>query len=149
MGRGNSGKLVTDVKKDLFKNAPQCELAIIDGSPGIGCPVIASLNGMDLALIVAEPSESGLSDLKRLVKSAAGLRTGLAVCVNKWDICPDKTEQIIHFCHSQEIPFVGKIPYDPAASRAANDGVSLAAYPCRARDAIYYIYQKTSELLGI
>ncbi len=65
MGRGNSGKLVTSVKMDMLKNTPDTELAVIDGSPGIGCPVIASVSGMDLVLVVAEPSLSGLSDLKR------------------------------------------------------------------------------------
>ncbi len=71
MGRGNSGKLVTDVKMALLKHAPEeTPLAIIDGSPGIGCPVIASVSGMDLVLVVAEPSLSGISDLKRLVETA-------------------------------------------------------------------------------
>ena len=74
MGRGNSGKLVTEVKKAMLKAAPPCELAIVDGSPGIGCPVIASVNGMDLVLVVAEPSGSGISDLKRLCATAATLQ---------------------------------------------------------------------------
>ena len=64
MGRGNSGKLVTDVKMAMLKHAPDTPIAIIDGSPGIGCPVIASVSGMDLVLVVAEPSLSGISDLK-------------------------------------------------------------------------------------
>ena len=72
MGRGNSGKLVTQVKLDLLKHAPETDLAILDGSPGIGCPVIASVSGMDLVLVVAEPSQSGLSDLKRLAATAGG-----------------------------------------------------------------------------
>lgn len=59
MGRGNSGKLVTQVKLDLLKHAPETDLAILDGSPGIGCPVIASVSGMDLVLVVAEPSSPG------------------------------------------------------------------------------------------
>ena len=63
--RGIPEKLVTDVKMAMLKHAPETELAIIDGSPGIGCPVIASVSGMDLVLIVAEPSQSGISDLKR------------------------------------------------------------------------------------
>lgn len=64
MGRGNSGKLVTDVKMAMLKASRECELAVIDGSPGIGCPVIASVSGMDLVLVVAEPSGSGISDLQ-------------------------------------------------------------------------------------
>ena len=149
MGRGNSGKLVTNVKMDLLKNAPDCDLAIIDGSPGIGCPVIASVSGMDLALIVAEPSKSGISDLKRLVKTAGTLQTKLAVCVNKYDVSPENTAEIEDFCREEGIPFLGKIPYDKAASAAINQGRSIAETACPARDALYSIYQKTSELLGI
>ena len=149
MGRGNSGKLVTDVKKDLLKHAPDCDLAIIDGSPGIGCPVIASVSGMDLALVVAEPSQSGISDLKRLVKTAGTLQTKLAVCVNKWDLSPENTEEIEAFCRAEKIPFLGKIPYDPSASAAINEGRSLAEATCPAGEALLEIYKKTSELLGL
>ena len=149
MGRGNSGKLVTEVKMAMLKNAPECELAIVDGSPGIGCPVIASVSGMDLALVVAEPSLSGISDLKRLVKTAGTLQTRLAVCVNKWDISPENTEKIEAFCTENKIPFLGKIPYDSRASAAINSGMSLADFDCPARDALKSIYEKTSELLGI
>ena len=88
MGRGNSGKLVSEVKLAMLKHAPKESLAIIDGSPGIGCPVIASISGVDLVVVVAEPSLSGISDLKRLVRTAATLQTRLAVCVNKWDTDP-------------------------------------------------------------
>ena len=149
MGRGNSGKLVTEVKLAMLKNAPECELAIVDGSPGIGCPVIASVSGMDMALVVAEPSLSGLSDLTRLVKTAHTLQTRLAVCVNKWDVSPENTEKIQAFCEESQIPFLGKIPYDPAACAAINEGRSIADVACPAREALYAIYVKTSELLGI
>ncbi|MEL7604369.1 MAG: 4Fe-4S binding protein, partial [Bacillota bacterium] len=71
MGSGTSGKLVTEVKKQLASAAPKdAELAIIDGSPGIGCPVIASMSGADMVLIVAEPSLSGISDMQRILKTA-------------------------------------------------------------------------------
>ena len=147
MGRGNSGKLVTAVKKDLLRNAPECDLAIIDGSPGIGCPVIASVSGVDLALVVAEPSVSGLSDLKRLMKTAGTFGVRLAVCVNKWTQSRSKTAEIEQFCSENGVPFVGKIPYDPAASRAINDGRSLALTDCPASRALKDIYQAVLELL--
>ena len=149
MGRGNSGKLVTEVKKDLLKNAPDCDLAIIDGSPGIGCPVIASLSGMDLALVVAEPSESGINDLERLVKAAGSLQTQLAVFVNKWDISPENSIKIENFCAQNGIPFLGMIPYDKAASAAINEGKSIADSDSPAKEALYQVYIKTSQLLGI
>ena len=150
MGRGNSGKLVTNVKIAMLRNAPEtAELAIVDGSPGIGCPVIASVSGMDLVLVVAEPSMSGLSDLERLVKTTKTLDSRLAVCVNKWDTSPAGTESIERFCAENEVPFLGKIPYDSAASRAINEGCSIADIECSARDALWEIYQKVRELLEL
>ncbi len=149
MGRGNSGKLVADVKLAMMKNAPECDLAIIDGSPGIGCPVIASISGVDLVLVVAEPSMSGISDLQRLVKTAGTFQTPLAVCVNKWDASPENTAAIEKYCLQEDIPFLGKIPYDKSASEAINAGKSLAEIDCPARDALKTIYKKTSDLLGL
>ena len=147
MGRGNTGKLVSDVKQAMFKNAPETDLAIVDGSPGIGCPVIASVTGMDMVLVVAEPSLSGVSDLKRLVKTARGFQTKLAVCVNKWDSSPEKTKLIEDFCQKEEIPYVGRIPYDKMASKAINSCKSLAEIDCPARDALHEIYQKVMDIL--
>ena len=148
MGRGNSGKLVTDVKLAMLKAAPETDLAIIDGSPGIGCPVIASVSGMDLVLVVAEPSHSGISDLKRLVKTAETFEAKLAVCVNKWDVSPESTAAIETFCQEAGLPFVGKIPYDASASAAINQGMSLADIDCPARDALKEIFVNTSKLLA-
>lgn len=147
MGRGNSGKLVTEVKLAMLQNSPKTDLAIIDGSPGIGCPVIASVSGMDLVLIVAEPSLSGISDLKRLCKTAKTFRAKSAICVNKWDISPENTKLIKDFCKAENISFVGKIPYDKSVSKAINKGTSLAEIDCPARDALKDIYKNTIKLL--
>ena len=149
MGRGNSGKLVTDVKMAMLKNAPETPLAIIDGSPGIGCPVIASVSGMDLVLVVAEPSLSGISDLKRLIKTAETFQAKLAVCVNKWDISPENTKAIRAFCEDEGILFAGKIPYDKSASRAINEGISIADINCPAQDALKEIYEAVCKLLEL
>ena len=147
MGRGNSGKLVTEVKLALFKNAHSGELAIIDGSPGIGCPVIASVSGTDLALIVTEPTESGISDLKRLLKTADVLRVKTAVCVNKYDLNKEKTDEIENFCKENDIPFLGRIPYDKTASDAINKGISVAETDCMMRDALLKVYENTVKLI--
>ena len=150
MGRGNSGKLVSKVKNTMTVNAfPDTELAVIDGSPGIGCPVIASISGVDLILIVAEPSLSGLSDMKRIIKTAEIFQTPIAVCVNKYDTSKENTDKIKEFCKENGISFVGKIPYDKQASIAINDGKCLADYDCKARDALYKTYQNTMEILNI
>lgn len=147
MGRGNSGKLVSDVKLAMLKAAPETELAIIDGSPGIGCPVIASVSGVNLVLIVAEPSLSGLSDLERLLKTIHTFQTKAAVCVNKWDASPEKTAAIEQFCAEHQIPFVGRIPYDKTASAAINQGISIADVDCPARTALLEVYHRTLEIL--
>ena len=147
MGRGNSGKLVTEVKMAMLKHAPETDLAIVDGSPGIGCPVISSVSSMDLVLVVAEPSRSGLSDLERLVKTAETFQTKLAVCVNKWDVSPEYTRAIQEFCVEKGIPFAGTVPYDHHASEAINQGKSLADIDCPARDALKKIFDTVCWLL--
>lgn len=148
MGRGNSGKLVTAVKLGLYKAAPEAELAVIDGSPGIGCPVIASITGVDLVLIVTEPTVSGLNDLKRLVASAAGTQARIAVCVNRWDVSPRQTEAAEAFCREQGILFAGRIPYDKAVSAAVNEGRSIAEQDCPARDGLLEVYKRIMHELG-
>ena len=92
MGSGTSGMLVTEVKKQMKAATVDTELAIIDGSPGIGCPVIASLSGVDMVLIVAEPSISGISDMERIINTAAKFGTKTAVCINKYDTNIENTE---------------------------------------------------------
>ena len=146
MGRGNSGKLVSAVKKEMIKAAPEAELAGIDGSPGIGCPVISSVNGVDLVLIVAEPSLSGASDLKRLLKTITTFGTKAAVCVNKWDVSPENTEAVEELCRVCDVPFAGKIPYDKTAYEAINSGRSIAEFDCPAKDAIIKVFNKTMSM---
>lgn len=149
MGRGNSGKLVTEVKMDMLKNAPETELAIIDGSPGIGCPVMASISGMDLVLIVAEPSLSGINDLKRLVETTKILQTKIAVCVNKYDTSMEKAQEIRQFCMENEIHFSGTLPYDPTASELMNAGKSIADSDNPLRNALKRVYENVIEYLEI
>lgn len=149
MGRGNSGKLVSAVKKDMKEAAPETDLAVVDGSPGIGCPVIASISGVDLVLIVAEPSESGFSDLSRLVRSVRGFDCKIGMCVNKWDVSPSLTGRIVRYCEEEKIPFFGRIPYDKKASVAINSGQTLADFDCDARDALVEIYRGVRKEMNL
>jgi len=149
MGRGNSGKLVSEVKLALINAARNKELAIIDGSPGIGCPVIASMSGVDLVLIVAEPSVSGISDMERILKTSAIFQTKAAVCVNKWDVNPDSAKEIERFCKENDIPFVGRVPYDRQASAAVNAGKSIAEVDCPASRALREVFERTMALLEV
>lgn len=147
MGRGNSGKLVTAVKTTLTDHAPDTEIAVIDGSPGIGCPVIASIAGVDMVLVVAEPSHSGISDMKRVLKTASLAGVKSAVCVNKADASPENTDIIEAYCLGNNIPFVGKIPYDKHVSQAINEGHSIVGVDCPARSALQCVYQSTIQRL--
>lgn len=147
MGRGNSGKLVSEVKKELFQNTTDASLAIIDGSPGIGCPVIASVSGVDVVLLVTEPSISGFHDLKRVLKSISCFGVKILVCVNKFDVNLEQTKEIKHFCHENAIPFVGEIPYDPQVTCFMNKGETIVNYHSKVKEALYNIYLETKKYL--
>ena len=149
MGRGNTGKLVTAVKTAMIRAARDVPLAIVDGSPGIGCPVIASVTGMDLVLLVAEPSLSGIHDLERLWQTTDTLGTKTAVCVNRWDVSPECTKSIQNLCRERGVPFVGTIPYDRSAGEAVNAGVSPADRDGPASRALRRIFQNTMALLEL
>lgn len=130
MGSGTSGMLVTEVKKQMKAAVADAELAIIDGSPGIGCPVIASLSGVDMVLIVAEPSISGISDMERIINTASKFGTKTAVCINKYDTNIENTEKIEEFCKKQGLPFIGRIPFDSNAVKAINNGQTIVDIDC-------------------
>ena len=147
-GGGTSGKLVTEVKKAMLASVrSDVEIAIIDGSPGIGCPVIASMSGATMALIVTEPSVSGLSDLKRMIRTGRIFHTPLAVCINKADINPDCADQIERYCKDGDIPLVGRIPFDTQAISAVNAGLTIADMDCPSGRAVRAVYDRVVRLL--
>lgn len=128
MGSGASGKLVTEVKRQLGKEVPDAELAIVDGSPGIGCPVIASVSGASLVLIVAEPTLSGFHDLKRILETGKQFGVIIVVCINKFDINTENTKEMERFCHEQGIPIAGKIPFDKTVVEVSKQGKCITCY---------------------
>lgn len=147
MGSGNSGELVSEVKTQMNNNSADAFISIIDGSPGIGCPVIASLSGADIVLFVTEPSVSGLSDLKRVVETARVFNPIMLVCVNKYDINIKKTEEISSYCQSENIPVIGKIPYDKMLTKCINDNESFIDKDYLGSNAIIKMYQKLKEYI--
>jgi len=147
MGSGTSGMLVTEVKKQMKAPAVDADLAIIDGSPGIGCPVIASLSGVDMVLIVTEPSISGISDMERIVKTAETFQTQIVVCINKYDTNHAKTEMIEEFCQKKGISFAGRIPFDRSAVKAINNGQTIVDIDCASGHALREVFDKTMGLL--
>ncbi len=126
----NSGKLVTLVRNKAAELAEQADAPwlLVDGSPGIGCPVIASLAGADAVLIVTEPTLSGKSDLLRVAGLADHFGIAALVCVNKWDINEALTADIEHECQRRGYRLVGRIPYDAAVPRSIVAGVPLIEY---------------------
>lgn len=147
MGSGTSGMLVTEVKKQMKSAAKDAGLAIIDGSPGIGCPVIASLSGVDMVLIVAEPSISGISDMERIIKTAEKFHTRIAICINKYDTNIENTKKIESSCQELYLPCVGRIPFDPEVVRAINKGQSIVEMDCAAGRAVKEVFDKTIKIL--
>ncbi len=123
----NSGKLVSRIRKEAraIAEEEERELIIADGSPGIGCPVIASITGADLALLVAEPTVSGLHDLERVADLASKLRVPAAVCANKSDINPGMTARIEDLARARGLSFVGRVPYDDEVTKAQIEGRSV------------------------
>jgi MinD superfamily P-loop ATPase len=109
-----SGKLVTVVRNNAKTLAEEKkkDLVIIDGPPGIGCPVIASLTGVDLVLIVTEPTLSAIHDLERILGVALHFNIPAIVCINKYDINKDNTKKIENYCKNNNIDVVGRLPYD-------------------------------------
>jgi len=109
-----SGKLVTVVRNNAKKLAEdkKKDFIIIDGPPGIGCPVIASITGVDLVLIVTEPTLSAIHDLERILGVAHYFEIPSVVCINKYDINLDNTRNIEKYCREKNIKIVGKLAYD-------------------------------------
>jgi MinD superfamily P-loop ATPase len=126
----NSGKLVAQVRKTARAWAAQAglELLLTDGPPGIGCPVISSLGNADLALVVTEPTVSGLHDLTRVLDLCTHFRVPALVCINKADLYPPAAQEIGALCRARNVAMTAPIPFDPAASRAIQAGRPLVEY---------------------
>ncbi|MCK4887708.1 MAG: ATP-binding protein [Planctomycetes bacterium] len=126
----NSGKLVSLIRKEAKKIAEQQnkDLVIVDGSPGIGCPVIASITGADLVLVITEPTLSGKHDLSRVADLAAGFNMSVLVAINKYDLNPDMANEIQEYANQRNIKVVGKIRYDKAFTKAQIARTSVVEY---------------------
>ncbi len=150
IAEGNSGKLVTLIRRKAVEIAGKTgnDLVIIDGTPGTGCPVIASITGASLALVVTEPTVSGIHDLERVCELTRHFRIRTAVCVNKADINDENTRRINEYCLALDLPFIGKIPYDRTVTLAQRAGTSTVEYgDSPAAKAICKIWEKTVMLL--
>ena len=126
----SSGKLVAIVRQNarLIAENDGLEYIITDGPPGIGCPVISSLSGADLALIVTEPTLSGMHDLNRIIGVCNHFGVTSVVCISKCDLNEDNVRQIEDYCNNQQIEIISKIPFDKAVTEALVRGVPVVEY---------------------
>lgn len=130
-GEQNSGKLVSLIRQQalLLADETQAAWALVDGSPGIGCPVIAAVTGADLALLVAEPTLSGIHDMERALDVAAHFRVPAAVCINKSDINPQLADDIVRYCSERDLPVLARLPYDEIVLHAMRRGLAVTELP--------------------
>ena len=126
----NSGKLVTLVRQNakLIAEEEKKDFVIIDGPPGIGCPVIASMSGVDIALIVTEATLSGIHDLERVAGVAHHFGIKSLVCINKYDLNLIVTKRIEEYCRGNSTQLVGKIPFDTSVTEALVRGLPVVEY---------------------
>ena len=150
-GRENSGKLVTLVKQHarLWAEDTSTSLVIIDGPPGIGCPVISACAGADLGLIVTEPSLAGLHDLIRIQATLQHFRVPQVICINKADIYTEGARQIREFALEKGVQILGEIPFDESISHSMLMGSPVTeAYPqAQASRTSVKIWEQTVKLL--
>lgn len=123
----NSGKLVTLVRQKARTLAEEQgrSLILTDGPPGVGCPVIAAIGGVDGVLLVTEPTVSGIHDMQRVVELAAHFHVPVMICVNKWDLNPDMTSKIESYAKEQGIVHAGNIPFAPLFTTSMVQGQTI------------------------
>ncbi|MFP4502903.1 MAG: ATP-binding protein [Candidatus Hydrogenedentota bacterium] len=140
----NSGKLVALVRTEARRlaEAKHCKQIIVDGPPGIGCPVIASVTGATRVLVITEPSVSGEHDLERVLALTKHFKIATAVCVNKWDLNPAMTERIEKQAAAQDAQIVGRIPYDPGVTGAQMEGRAVVETGSTAAQAVRAIWRE-------
>ena len=147
----NSGKLVAEIRKKAKELAEKngSTLILIDGPPGIGCPVISSLSGADMALVVTEPTLAGIHDMKRVIQTAQHFGIQTACCINKSDLNLKNSDQIAAWCKDQSIPLIGTIPYDTSITQSMVQGVPAVEYEnCKSAGQLKKIWENIQSLLN-
>lgn len=148
----NSGKLVALVRQNAKHIAEEENLnyIIVDGPPGIGCPVISSLSGANLALLVTEPTLSGMHDLDRIIELCRHFGIPALVCINKYDINEQNSRQIESYCADQKVEVVSRIPFDNVVTEALVNSVPVVEFSDgRASREIESLWRKVSVALAI
>lgn len=121
IGSDGSGKLITELRRNIRDYEEDSKFTIVDGSPGIGCSVISSITGNDGVIIVTEPTKSGIEDFKRVSNLCKHFNIKTFVSINKFDINEDITKEIEEYCIDNDIDLVGNIPYDKTVMESINN----------------------------
>ncbi len=148
--QANSGKLVSLLRRQarLLADKRGLDLILIDGPPGIGCPVIASITGAGYILIVTEPSMSAMHDMERLLQLTKHFRIRTGICINKSDINPVLTSQIEEFAKNEKVRILGRIPYDPSVTAAQLEGTTVVEYDVNgASESVKLLWSNLTEEL--
>jgi MinD superfamily P-loop ATPase len=150
-GEDNSGKLVAMVRNEARVEAEKTgkEFILIDGPPGIGCPVISSITGTNLAVVVTEPTPTGIHDLKRIDELTRHFQIKTAVVINKGDINAKYVEEMKLHCKENDLIYLGEIPYETKITEAQKEAKTILDYApdCEASKSIREIYTKLKFIL--
>lgn len=150
-GQENSGKLVTIVKKAARDLALEtgADWVLIDGPPGIGCPVIAACSGADMALLVVEPTVSGVHDLERMMATTDFFGVPNLIVINKADLNLARVKEVEAYCAERNVPVVGRIPYDLDVTRAMVQAQPVTAFTDSAvTQSLQDVWGKVRQLLA-
>lgn len=146
IGADGAGKVVSEVRRELMQNIKEDEV-LIDGSPGIGCVVIASLTGCNTALVVTEPTQSGLEDLRRVMELVEFFKIRGLVVINKYDLNNNMTEEIEEYCKEHGYEVLGRIPFDKYVGKAVKQGVPVVTFEDSiAAKEIVHIWEKLKNI---
>ncbi|TAJ43901.1 ATP-binding protein [Methanofollis fontis] len=148
-GSGTTGLLVTEVKQWALEVGGDADLLLIDGPPGIGCPLISTVTGCNAVLAVTEPSMSGLSDLGRLVRVCEGFPVRIFCAINRYDLEEGITAEIAAYCAEQDIPVLGLIPFDPAVPGAVRSRTPVTALDTPAGEAVRGVWERVRSELDL
>jgi MinD superfamily P-loop ATPase len=148
----NSGVLVTIVRHNakLLAEDQKLDLIIVDGPPGIGCPVISSVTGSNLVFIVTEPTLSGLHDMQRVTELAKHFNIPAAACINKYDLNLEMSDKIRAYCQKTGVQLLGMVSYDPTVSKALVEKRIIIEYSNGGvADEIEKIWMTLGKMLGV
>ena len=149
-GRPNSGKIVTEERERAKKIAKKDSIIVIDSAAGVGCQVVSSIVGVNMSILITEPTPASFSDLKRVLKLARHFMQPVALVINKYDINPKMTEELENFARENNIYLLGKVPYDPLVPKSMAEMTPIIVkYPnSKAAKALLKIAEETYNILS-